>query len=174
MRELRTEWLANWKQPAAATDLPQTDSGGAAGAVGTELATAPGGIVPPTQTAAVAAGETAGPVANKYRKVSLGGLLPVKKEPQAKQVVIEVDQLEQYLNGPEEDDFDIDVLAWWKAKETKWPALAKMVKQYLAAPASSAGVERVFSAAGKMHGDLKKSAKDTTLQHSLFASYNTE
>ena len=45
-------------------------------------------------------------------------------------------------------------LAWWKAKESKWPMLAKMVKQYLAAPASSAGVERVFSAAGKMHGDL--------------------
>ena len=40
--------------------------------------------------------------------------------------------------------------------KTKWPALAKMVKQYFAAPASSAGVERVFSAARKMHGDLQK------------------
>ena len=29
--------------------------------------------------------------------------------------------------------------------------------------------ERVFSAAGKMHGDLQKSAKDSTLEHSLFA-----
>ena len=55
------------------------------------------------------------------------------------------------------------MLAWWKAKESKWPALAKMVKQYLAAPASSAGVERVFSAAGKMHSDLQKSARDSTL-----------
>ena len=36
------------------------------------------------------------------------------------------------------------------------------------------GVERVFSAAGKMHGDLQKSAKDTTLEHSLFAAFNTE
>ena len=52
--------------------------------------------------------------------------------------------------------------------------LAKMVKQYFAAPASSAGVERVFSAAGKMHGDLQKSAKDSTLQHSLFAAFNTD
>ena len=52
---------------------------------------------------------------------------------------------------------------WWQAKESKWPALAKMVKQYFAAPASSAGVERVFSAVGKMHGDLQKSAKDSTL-----------
>ena len=75
---------------------------------------------------------------------------------------------------PETPDIEVDVLAWWKAKESKWPALAKMVKQYFAAPASSAGVERVFSAAGKMHGDLQKSAKDTTLQHSLFAAFNTD
>ena len=54
------------------------------------------------------------------------------------------------------------------AAESKWPALAKMVKQYFAAPASSAGVERVLSAAGKMHGDLQKSTnKDSTLEHSL-------
>ena len=68
----------------------------------------------------------------------------------------------------------MDVLAWWKVKETKWPALAKMIKQYFAAPASSAGVERVFSAVGKMHGDLQKSAKDSALEHSLFAAFNTE
>ena len=43
-----------------------------------------------------------------------------------------------------------------------------------AAPASAAGVERVFSAAGKMHGDLQKSAKDSTLEQSLFAAYNTD
>ena len=66
------------------------------------------------------------------------------------------------------------VLAWWQAKESKWPNLAKMVKQYFAAPASSAGVERVFSAAGKMHGDLSKSVKDSTLEHSLFAAFNTD
>jgi len=32
-----------------------------------------------------------------------------------------------------------------------------MAKQYLAAPASTAGVERVFSAAGRMHNDLRAS-----------------
>ena len=49
-----------------------------------------------------------------------------------------------------------------------------MAKQYFAAPASSAGVERVFSAAGKMHSDLQKSAKDSTLEHSLFAAFNID
>ena len=73
---------------------------------------------------------------------------------------------------------EIKVLAWWQAKESKWPALAKMVKQYFAAPASSKGVERVFLAAGNMHGDLQKSAKDSTLDrwstHSLRRSIQIE
>ena len=41
-----------------------------------------------------------------------------------------------------------------------------------ALPASSAGVERVFSAAGKMHDDLRKAVKDETLEASLLASFN--
>ena len=49
-----------------------------------------------------------------------------------------------------------------------------MVKEFLAAPASSAGVERVFSAAGKMHDDLRKSTSDGMLKHSLIAAFNTE
>ena len=85
-----------------------------------------------------------------------------------------LDELASSTSQSPRSRLELDVLAWWKAKETKWPALAKMVKQYFAAPASSAGVERVFSAAGKMHGDLQKSAKDTTLEHSLFAAFNTE
>ena len=112
----------------------------------------------------------------KKRKVSLGGLLgKVKKEKRDDEPRPEIDELEQYLADSEEPDIEVDVLAWWKAKESKWPALAKMVKQYFAAPASSAGVERVFSAAGKMHSDLQKSARDSrTLEHSLFAAFNTE
>ena len=91
-----------------------------------------------------------------------------------------LDELEQYLAEPAETDMDIDVLKYWAAKEKGtdkekgWPALAKMVKQYFAAPASLAGVERVFAAAGKMHSDLQKSAKDSTLEHSLFAAFNTD
>ena len=86
----------------------------------------------------------------------------------------EMDELEAYLVDADVPDVDDPILDWWKVKERKWPALAKMVKQYFAAPASSAGVERVFSAAGKMHGDLQKLAKYTTLEHSLFAAFNTD
>ena len=35
-------------------------------------------------------------------------------------------------------------------------------------------VERVFSAAGKMHDDLRKAEKDSTLEHSLFAAFNCD
>jgi len=47
-------------------------------------------------------------------------------------------------------------------------------EQYFAAPASSAGVERVFSAAGNMHGDLSKKTKAETLEASLFAAFNID
>ena len=57
-------------------------------------------------------------------------------------------------------------------REARWPKLAKMVKQFLAAPASTAGVERVFSAAGRMHTDLRKSMQDSTLEHSILAAFN--
>ena len=82
--------------------------------------------------------------------------------------------MNEYLEAPlETRDIDkIDVLQWWKARATLWPNLARMVKQFLALPASSAGPERVFSAAGKMHTDLRKSMRDDTLEHSLIAAFN--
>ena len=112
----------------------------------------------------------------KKRKVTLGGMLKkMKAEPAADAATAkaERDELEEYLAEPEEEDLDMKVLKWRQAREGRWPNLAKMVKQYFASP-SSAGVERVFSAAGKMHSDLKKSSKDDTLEASLFAMQNTD
>ena len=54
------------------------------------------------------------------------------------------------------------------------PHLAKMARQFLGRPATSAGVERMFSKAGKLHDDMKKGQEDDTLEHSLFAAANTE
>jgi hypothetical protein len=83
---------------------------------------------------------------------------------------------------PPETDLDLDVLAWWKARDHALPGdpasgrpsglphLAKMARQFLGRPASSAGVERFFSMAGKLHSDLKKAQGDDTLEHSLFAA----
>ena len=90
-----------------------------------------------------------------------------------------MDELETYLELPVEKNMDLDVLAWWKAKDctTKdggLPVLAKMARQHLGRPASSAGVERMFSKAGKLYDDEKKGQEDESLEHALFASANTE
>ena len=71
----------------------------------------------------------------------------------------ELDELDAYLADEDVLDLNGSILKWWKVCELKWPNLAKMVKQCFAAPCSGGGVERVFSAAGKMHGDLSKSAR---------------
>ena len=96
-----------------------------------------------------------------------------------------MDDLEKYLALPVEDNLDLDVLSWWKARDhdqaadpasgrpAGLPDLAKMAAQYLGRPASSAGVERMFSKAGKLHDDLKQKQTDDTLEHSLFAAANT-
>jgi hypothetical protein len=45
--------------------------------------------------------------------------------------------------------------------------LVRMAREALAAPVSSAGIERMFYRAGKMHDDLKKKTSETTLERNL-------
>ena len=54
----------------------------------------------------------------------------------------------------------------------KAAAAAKKAKSVPAAPKAQGTT--TFSAAGNMHGDLKKSSKDSTLENSLFAAFNTD
>ena len=49
-----------------------------------------------------------------------------------------------------------------------------MAAQFLGRLATSVGVERMFSKAGKLHDDMKKGQQDDNLEHSLFAAANTE
>ena len=63
-------------------------------------------------------------------------------------------------------------LEWWSLHQHELPHLAKMVRQFLALPASSAGVERLFSAAGRLHDDLKKAIKEDTLSMQLEVKVN--
>ena len=49
-----------------------------------------------------------------------------------------------------------------------------MARQWLGSPGTSAGVERLFSKAGKMHHGLKGSMEDGSLEHSLIACANYE
>jgi hypothetical protein len=47
-----------------------------------------------------------------------------------------------------------------------------MARQFLEAPASFAAAERLFSAVGKMHDDLKKSTSEETLEDMLTVAKN--
>ncbi|KAK3234342.1 hypothetical protein CYMTET_55406 [Cymbomonas tetramitiformis] len=83
------------------------------------------------------------------------------------------DEFKKYLSLPACDG-NLDILEWWRGNSTELPNMVRMARQFLAAPASTAGVERTFSACGQMHSDLRKSVKEGTLQHSLMASINTK
>ncbi|KAK3275864.1 hypothetical protein CYMTET_16029 [Cymbomonas tetramitiformis] len=59
-----------------------------------------------------------------------------------------------YLSMPPAEK-SLDPLHWWGDREEKLPNLSRMARQFLAPPASTAGVERMFSACGQLHSDLK-------------------
>jgi hypothetical protein len=90
-------------------------------------------------------------------------------------------ELDSYLAEPVVSR-ETDVLQWWKARSRDYPHLASMAMDYLAAPATSVPVERVFSGGtdiaqprrGALHADtfraclclrswLKHSAQDPSL-----------
>ncbi|CAB4472701.1 unnamed protein product [Rhizophagus irregularis] len=54
------------------------------------------------------------------------------------------DELKAYLNEPPAN-FDMDILAFWKVHENKFPNLSKMARDFLAIPGTSVPVKRVFS-----------------------------
>lgn len=89
----------------------------------------------------------------------------------------EYEEVNRYLRLPQiplqtSTGEDQDILLWWKDHAPSFPHLAKMARQFLAAPASSASAERLFSGAGKMHDDLKKATKEGTLEMQLFVAAN--
>ena len=62
-----------------------------------------------------------------------------------------MEQRQMYLTSPQLPFHATDVLEWWRWQRHVFPDLSRMAQQYLAAPASSAGVERLFSRAGRYH-----------------------
>lgn len=193
MRELRTEWRTHWKNlKAKKKGANSTDEADAHGEHvpphPNPTATNPGAAAAPThQRPQQGEQQTNDPpepdddsssplVIKKRRTISISALMggALTGVGMTREQDMEKDQLDEYLKEPRVANLDLNVLAYWRAKEFQWPELARMVKQYFAAPATSAGVERVFSAAGRMHDDMRKAMKEGTLKHSLFAAQNTK
>jgi hypothetical protein len=90
---------------------------------------------------------------------------------------VDICEVERYLRMPQipvqdSTGSDQDILLWWKDNASVIPNLSKMARQFLAAPASSASAERLFSGAGKMHDDLKKCTSESTLEDMLIVGHN--
>jgi hypothetical protein len=163
LMQVRRRWAAEFKPPAPPT-MAATGGGGGGGSGG--------------GTAAVVGG--AGQPRMKKRKTnSLNSLMQMTKalEPaeqgSSSTAFTPEDELEKYLGLPQETLCDgFDLLVWWKQRESLYPNLSKMVKVIMACPISSAGAERVFSAAGRMHQDEQKSRGGLSLKHMLFVAFN--
>jgi len=56
-----------------------------------------------------------------------------------------------------------DPLQWWKEHEKSFPRIASLAREYLAVPASSAGVERFFSSVGLVKSDNRPLKDETTI-----------
>ena len=65
-----------------------------------------------------------------------------------------------------------DILTWWHVNEHLFPRVCKMWRQFHGRPAASAGVERLFSGAGKMHGDDAMTMKSETIGNNLMCAKN--
>eukprot|EP00918_Siedleckia_nematoides_P018457 GHVU01039466.1.p1 GENE.GHVU01039466.1~~GHVU01039466.1.p1 ORF type:complete len:161 (-),score=23.21 GHVU01039466.1:246-728(-) len=94
-----------------------------------------------------------------------------------KRKVSSSDQLDQFLEKIKaEDDQDYvkgeDLLAFWFGKRKEWPQLTSMAKEVLACPPTTAGVERLFSRAGRYRTKHQKRRKETTLETFLYVSSN--
>ena len=76
-----------------------------------------------------------------------------------------------YLRVPAIDGED-NVLRWWQEHEGRFPRMARMARQYLAVPASSASVERLFSSVGLVKSDLREKLLDSTTIDIMFAKHN--
>ena len=72
------------------------------------------------------------------------------------------DEVVEYLRE-DKAPFEQDPFDWWIRKKNKYPVLAKMARIYLAAPATSTLLERLFSDAGNL-----LSAKRNRLDPELF------
>jgi hypothetical protein len=105
-----------------------------------------------------------------------GGNSDVEEEEQEEEATRETSEVDMYLQLPSlpctRNGMDTCPLQWWRCHEHQLPHLAKMARQFLAMPASSAGVERLFSSAGNMHDDLRKCTKEDSLSLRLEVKVN--
>ena len=75
-------------------------------------------------------------------------------------------ELDRYLHDdlfPCDDD-SFDILHWWKMHTTKYPIVARMARDVLAAPASTVPSESAFSTGGRIISDHRTRLSGNTVE----------
>ena len=132
---------------------------------------------PARPTTAATTPET-GPRPTKKRKVGLSDLMGRQAEaPPAPLAANDPrTEAERYLKEVAQiADLGLDLLMWWRdIGSIKYPNLSRMARQFLGCPATSAGVERLFSKAGRAYNCLAKSQQEGTLEARMFVGINID
>ena len=142
---------------------------------------------PPSAAAASQEANDADGGSNKRRKVSAASFFvprvsrdespapapapipPVEKDKPHK------DELEAYLALPQIDyTSEWDAVEWWQENAKLFPNLAVMARQYMGCPASSATVERLFSAVGGCFSKKRRSAGAESISDLIFTKMNVD
>ena len=77
--------------------------------------------------------------------------------------LVEYKRAEGLLDRAGMPDMSQDPCAWWKINADKYPILDRMARKYLAIPAASAAVERMFSYTGNKVGKKNCNLGDEVL-----------
>jgi hypothetical protein len=59
---------------------------------------------------------------------------------------------------------ELDVLAFWKANEFRYPTLARMARDFLTIPVSTVASESTFSASGRVLNEHRSSLSKDTIE----------
>ena len=62
---------------------------------------------------------------------------------------------------------DIDILKYWQSKQLQYPIIARIAKDHLAVPATSADSERIFSVGGDIVTKKRNRLSPSTLRYLL-------
>ena len=115
----------------------------------------------------------------QQKKESLFGCMKWNPAPQASlapdavsktHAALEVDN---YFADLVPDD-EINPLKYWKINSVRFPMLSKLAIEIYSCPATTAGIERVFSVAGHLLGPRATTMKDENFEKKLFCNINQE
>ena len=132
---------------------------------------------PPVVASASVTPET-GPRPTKRRRVGLADLMgrdaSAAASPASRVANDPRTEADRYIKEVSQiSDLGLDLLVWWRdTGSKKYPNVALMARQFLGCPATSAGVERLFSKAGRAYCTLAKSQKEGTIEARMFAGIN--